>query len=184
MAKKQKPAAAADGPRIRNKGIRLVRVADIEDNPLNFRTHPESQRAAFAGIENELGFYGYPDVYETEAGTIRLIDGQLRKEHLLSKYGNEATIEVNMTDFDENEAKKALLTHDPLSAMAEKDRVNLDQLLREVDTGDEAVSKILAELADSAGLYEVPDFEPTDAESQGQLDEKAKHTCPECGHEF
>ena len=154
MAKKQKPAAAADGPRIRNKGIRLVRVADIEDNPLNFRTHPEAQRAAFAGVETELGFYGYPDVYETEAGTIRLIDGQLRKEHLLSKYGNEATIEVNMTDFDEDEAKKALLTHDPLSAMAEADRVLLDQLLREVDTGDEALQQMMTDLADEAGLYQ------------------------------
>ena len=154
MAKKQKPAAAAGGPRIRNKGIRLVRVADIEDNPLNFRTHPEAQRAAFAGVETELGFYGYPDVYETEAGTIRLIDGQLRKEHLLSKYGNEATIEVNMTDFDEDEAKKALLTHDPLSAMAEADRVLLDQLLREVDTGDEALQQMMTDLADEAGLYQ------------------------------
>lgn len=141
-------------PRIRNKGIRLVRVADIEDNPLNFRTHSEAQRAAFAGIETELGFYGYPDVYETEAGTIRLIDGQLRKEHLLSKYGPEATIEVNMTDFDEDEAKKALLTHDPLSAMAEADKVLLDQLLREVDTGDEALQQMMTDLADEAGLYQ------------------------------
>ena len=154
MAKKQKPAAAADGPRIRNKGIQLVRVADIEDNPLNFRTHPEAQRAAFAGIETELGFYGYPDVYETAVGTIRLIDGQLRKEHLLSKYGNEATIEVNMTDFDEDEAKKALLTHDPLSAMAEADKVLLDQLFREVDTGDEALQQMMTNLADEAGLYQ------------------------------
>jgi len=141
-------------PRIRNKGIRLVRVADIEDNPLNFRTHPESQRAAFAGIETELGFYGYPDVYETAAGTIRLIDGQLRKEHLLEKYGNDATIEVNMTDFDEDEAKKALLTHDPISAMAEADKVLLDQLLREVDTGDEALQQMITDLADEAGLYQ------------------------------
>lgn len=154
MAKKQKPAVATDGPRIRNKGIRLVRVADIEDNPLNFRTHPEAQRAAFAGVETELGFYGYPDVYETEQGTIRLIDGQLRKEHLLSKYGDEATIEVNMTDFDEAEAKKALLTHDPLSAMAEADKVLLDQLLREVDTGDEALQQMMTDLADESGLYQ------------------------------
>ncbi len=173
-----------NSPRIRNKGLRLVRVADIEDNPLNFRKHPESQRAAFAGIETELGFYGYPDVYETEQGTIRLIDGQLRKEHLLAKYGLEATIEVNMTDFDEDEAKKALLTHDPISAMAEADKILLDQLLREVDTGDEALQQMMTDLADKAGLYEVPSFGPTDVESQGQLDEKSKHVCPGCGHEF
>lgn len=173
-----------NSPRSRNKGIRRVRVADIENNPQNFRVHPESQRLAFDGIESELGFYGYPDVYETDTGSIRLIDGQLRKEHLLSKYGPDATIEVNVTDFDENEAKKALATHDPLSAMAETDRIILDSLLRDVETGDAAVSAMLAKLAEDAGLYETPDFEPVGIDEQGKLDEKAKHTCPECGHEF
>jgi hypothetical protein len=152
-AKLTKNAVAITSPRIRNKGIRLVRVADIEDNPLNFRTHPEAQRAAFAGIETEIGFYGYPDVYETEAGTIRLIDGQLRKEHLLLKYGNDATIEVNMTDFDEDEAKKALLTHDPLSAMAEEDRVILGKLMDQVTTESDELAKMLETMADGAGLF-------------------------------
>jgi hypothetical protein len=156
MAKKAEPnqkAVATTSPRIRNKGLRVVRVADIEDNPLNFRTHPEAQRAAFAGIETEIGYYGYPDVYETEAGTIRLIDGQLRKEHLLSKYGPEATIEVNMTDFDEREAKKALLTHDPISAMAEEDRVILGKLMDQVTTESDELSKMLETMAEGAGLF-------------------------------
>lgn len=166
MAKKQKPAAAADGPRIRNKGIRLVRVADIEDNPLNFRTHPEAQRAAFAGIETELGFYGYPDVYETEAGTIRLIDGQLRKEHLLSKYGNESTIEVNMTDFDEAEANKALATHDPLSAMAATDSDVLDKLLSSIPSCSEAMTDLLLSIGKNAGCEWAQDQEEFDTSPQ------------------
>lgn len=29
-----------------------------------------------------------------------------------------------------------------------------------------------------------PEFEPTGIDDQGKLDEKAKVTCPECGHEF
>lgn len=32
--------------------------------------------------------------------------------------------------------------------------------------------------------FEVPDFEPVGIDEQGRLDEKAKCTCPECGHEF
>jgi hypothetical protein len=156
MAKKAKPtekSVAMTSPRIRNKGLRLVRVADIEDNPLNFRKHPEAQRAAFAGIETELGFYGYPDFYETEQGTIRMIDGQLRKEHLLAKYGNDAEIEVNMTDFDEDEAKKALLTHDPISAMAEEDRAILGKLMDQVTTESDEISKMLEAMAEGAGLF-------------------------------
>jgi hypothetical protein len=30
----------------------------------------------------------------------------------------------------------------------------------------------------------VPDFQPGTIDDQGRLDQKAKTTCPECGHEF
>lgn len=33
-------------------------------------------------------------------------------------------------------------------------------------------------------LATVPDFEPAGIDEQGRLDEKAKCTCPECGHTF
>lgn len=38
------------------------------------------------------------------------------------------------------------------------------------------------ELADAAMV--VPDFSPVGIDEQGRLDEKAKCTCPECGHVF
>ncbi len=142
------------GPRLRNKGIRRVRVAEIEDAPFNFRTHPEAQQAALGGTIDEIGFYGYPDVWEPAPGRLQLCDGHLRKELLLAKYGAEAEIDVNVTDFDEGEAKKATLTKDPLAAMAESDPVKLDALLRDVQTGDAAIQQMLADLADEAGLYQ------------------------------
>ena len=56
---------------------------------------------------------------------------------------------------------------------------------------------VLAEIAaemDVSGLFRpdelaelamaVPDFEPVGIDEQGRLDEKAKCTCPECGHVF
>ena len=169
MAKKAKPtekSVATTSPRIRNKGLRLVRVADIEDNPLNFRKHPEAQRAAFAGIETEIGFYGYPDAYETEAGTIRLIDGQLRKEHLLSKYGNDATIEVNITDFNEDEARLALTTHDPIAAMAAADCELLDTLLRSITSESGEVADLLLSIGKNAGCEWSQDQEEFDTSPQ------------------
>lgn len=155
-------AAIKAGPRLRNKRIATIRVSDIEDAPWNFRTHPESQRHALKGAIDELGFYGYPDVYETASGALRLCDGHLRKDLLISMYGPDAEIEVNVTDFDESEAKKATLTKDPLAAMAEADGAKLDSLLREIDTGSEALQKMLAELADDAGLYKTPDVTEDD----------------------
>ena len=136
----------------RNVGIVSVRVADIEDAPWNFREHPEQQEAALDGAIDELGWYGYPDVYETPEGNYRLVDGHLRKALLIKKYGPDATIDVNVTDFDEKQAKKATLTKDPLAAMAESNGPALDALLREVETGSEALSAMLADLAEDAGV--------------------------------
>jgi hypothetical protein len=38
-------------------------------------------------------------------------------------------------------------------------------------------------MAEAAGVVP-PDFEPATADDQSRLDQKAKVTCPECGHEF
>jgi hypothetical protein len=143
-------------PNIRNKEIRRVRVADVEDAPWNFRTHPDSQAAALEGLIDEIGFYSYPDVYESDGGVLRLIDGHLRKALLVRKYGPDAEIEVNVTTFSEAEAKKATLTKDPLAAMATTDAAALDALLREVETADGAVASMLSEIA-----ADVPDAHRT-----------------------
>lgn len=151
--------------RIRNAGLRRVRVADLADAPWNHRTHPQAQQEALDGAIDELGFYGFPDVYEADGGVLMLIDGHLRKERLIAKYGADAEIEVNVTDFDEVEAKLANVTKDPLAAMAEQNAAVLDGLLRDVETGSEALQSMLADLAAGAGLYETPsgDDEPTAA---------------------
>lgn len=141
-----------DTIRLRNKGIRRVRVADLEDAPWNFRTHPQAQEAALAGVISELGFYGYPDVYETKHGSLCICDGHLRKSLLIKQYGQDAEIDVNVTDFDEAEAKKATLTKDPLAAMADADAGKLEELLREVETGSEALAAMLTELAEDNEL--------------------------------
>lgn len=137
--------------RVRNAGLRKVLVADLADAPWNHRTHPQSQQEALDGAIDELGFYSYPDVYEAPGGILVLIDGHLRKSRILARYGPDAEIEVNVTDFDEAEAKKANLTKDPLAAMAETNAANLDQLLRECQTGSEALAKMLSDIASGAG---------------------------------
>jgi hypothetical protein len=55
---------------------------------------------------------------------------------------------------NEAEADKLLATLDPLAAMAESDAVKLDELLRNVDTGSEALQKMMAATASDAGLYQ------------------------------
>ena len=159
-------------PKLRNLGIRKVRVADLEDAPWNFREHPEAQRAALEGAVNEIGWYGYPDVYETPEGQLRITDGHLRKDLLLAKYGPDAQIDVNVTDFTEAEAKIATLTKDPLAAMAVTNAEALAILIGQAKMADEALKKMVTSLAEAnpvggggnAGLSDPDDIpEPPDA---------------------
>jgi DNA modification methylase len=62
-------------------------------------------------------------------------------------------IPVLVLDVDEAESDKLLATFDPIAAMAESDAGALDALLRNVDTGSEALQKMLADLAEGEGLY-------------------------------
>ena len=107
-----------------------------------------------------------------------LIDGHLRAETL-----GDGDVPVLILDVNEAEADKILATLDPLAAMAESDASKLDALLRNVDTGSEALQQLIAATAEEAGVVP-PDFEPSPVEDQGRLDEKTKTQCPECGHEF
>ena len=165
--------------KIRDRIIELRRVPAIEllPNPKNWRTHPQAQQDAMRGILAEVGIAGAVLARETPAG-LMLIDGHLRTD-----VDPTAVWPVLVLDVTEAEADKLLATFDPLSAMAEADAVKLDALLREVETGSEALSEMLAALAEEVGIIP-PDFQPVGADEQGRLDEKAKVTCPECQHEF
>ena len=100
------------------------------------------------GVLAEVGIADALLVRETPAG-LQLIDGHLRADT-----SPDTLWPCLVLDVDDAEADKLLATFDPLAAMAEPDPVKLDALLREIDTGSEALQKMLAELADDAGLYQ------------------------------
>ena len=134
--------------RDRIKELRRVPASELLPNPKNWRTHPKEQQEALRGILAEVGIADAVLARETPAG-LMLIDGHLRAET-----APDALMPVLILDVDEAEADKILATLDPLAAMAEADAVKLDGLLREIDTGSEALQKMLADLADDAGLYQ------------------------------
>jgi DNA modification methylase len=135
--------------RDRIKELRRVKASELIPNPKNWRTHPVAQQDALKGILAEVGFAGAVLVRELDDGSLMLIDGHMRAETT-----HDQEIPVLILDVDEAESDKLLATFDPIAAMAESDAHALDALLRNVDTGSEALSKMLAELADGAGLYQ------------------------------
>lgn len=133
--------------RDRIRELRRVRAADLLPNPRNWRLHPASQRAALEGVLSEIGFADALLARELSDGRLELVDGHLRAET-----APDQLVPVLVLDVDEAEANKILLTLDPLSAMAEASREQLDALLGEVETGSAAVESMLAELAEDAGI--------------------------------
>jgi len=136
--------------KIRNrvKSLRTVRAGDLVPNPKNWRTHPEAQADALRGILAEVGYADALLARELPDGTLMLVDGHLRAETT-----PDAEVPVLILDIDEAEADKLLLTLDPLAALAESNKVALDELLRSVDTGSDGLQQMYADLAKDAGLY-------------------------------
>jgi DNA modification methylase len=134
--------------RNRVKALRNVRAGDLVPNPKNWRAHPKAQQDALRGILAEVGYADALLARELDDGRLMLVDGHLRAETT-----PEQEVPVLVLDLNEAEADKLLLSLDPLAALAETNAVALDALLREVDTGSEALQQMYADLADAADLY-------------------------------
>jgi ParB-like chromosome segregation protein Spo0J len=172
-----KPPAKLDKPfRDRIVGHGTERVDQMLANPLNFRIHPDNQQQALAGSIDDIGFIRSVTVNQR---TGRVVDGHLRVT-LAARSGVE-NLPVEYVDLDEAEEAQALLSLDPIAAMAAADRQKLDELLHQVQSDDARVQEMMAEIAEREGLY-VPDEFPEyteDVENDVEF-----ITCPECGHKF
>lgn len=144
---------------IRNRILeyRTVEACELHPNPKNWRTHPKAQQEALRGILAEVGIADAVLARQLADGSLMLIDGHLRAETM-----PDQKIPVLILDVNEAEADKLLATLDPMAAMAESDSVKLDELLRGVDTGNEALQQMLADLAAAEGV--TPEDDANDTE--------------------
>jgi hypothetical protein len=110
--------------RNRIKGHRRVRAGDLVPHELNFREHPELQRAALEALYREVGFARSLLAYELPDGRLKLIDGHLRRD-----LGPDMEVDVEILDVTEDEARALLLSIDPLAQLAETQEQLRDRLL-------------------------------------------------------
>ena len=134
--------------RDRVKELRRVPASQLQPNPKNWRTHPESQQNALRGILAEVGIAGAVLAYETPEGGLMLVDGHLRAETL-----HNTEVPVLVLDITPEEADKLLVSLDPLAAMAEADADKLRELLESVETGSQELADMLTALAEDAGVF-------------------------------
>ena len=110
--------------RNRIKYHRKVRAGDLVPHEWNFRVHPEAQKAVLASIYQEVGFARSLLAYELPDGRLKLIDGHLRRD-----LDPDMEVEVEVLDVNEEEARKLLLTIDPLASLAEQQEQLRQRLL-------------------------------------------------------
>ena len=129
-------------PRHRIKGHRRVRAGDLVPHELNPRRHPEAQRAALAALYDEVGFARSLLAYELPDGRLKLIDGHLRQS-----LDADMEVEVEVLDVNDEEARKLLLSLDPLVLLADYDREALDRLRAVTASDSEAIQNLWQSLA-------------------------------------
>jgi len=151
-------------------------VDQLLANPLNFRLHPDNQQQALAGAIDDIGFIRSVTVNQR---TGRVVDGHLRVT--LAARSGVGKLPVEYVDLDEAEEAQALLSLDPIAAMAASDKAKLDELMRAVQSDDERVQAMISELAVKENLF-IPDEFPEYTED---VENDVEYiTCPECGHKW
>jgi ParB-like chromosome segregation protein Spo0J len=121
---------------IRNRIARHVRVraGDLVPHELNPRTHSARQRAALAALYREIGFARSLLAYELPDGRLKLIDG-----HLRAAMDPDQTVEVEVLDVTDREARALLLAIDPLAQLAGYDLETLGEVRRLAEQDSQAV---------------------------------------------
>ena len=152
---------------IRNRivGYGDVDIDSVVFNEKNWRIHPKNQQDGLSGILEDVGLVlgvlinkrTDPSWGAASQGVETLIDGHLRVT--LADRAGEKTIPVTYVDLTEKEEAEILATLDPIGAMAATDKQKLDELLRDIDTGNEEVMKMLENMAAREGL--LPPIDPS-----------------------
>jgi hypothetical protein len=129
---------------IRNRIVAHVtaRAGDLVPHPFNFRHHPEQQRQALTASYEEIGFARSLLGYRLPDGRIQLIDGHLRAE-----MHPDMPVTVELLDVTEEEARKLLLTLDPLAALAQTNAETVQRLAASVQTAQQSLETMWQSLA-------------------------------------
>ncbi len=131
--------------RNRIKEHRQVRAGDLVPHEHNWRRHPIEQREALEAILDDVGFARSLLAYELPDGRLKLIDGHLRAD-----LDPDALVTVEVLDVGDEEARKLLLTIDPLAALAQADQAALDALRQVTETDQAALDGLWQTLGEAA----------------------------------
>ena len=150
--------------------LRHVPAAELHPNPRNWRTHPPEQQRALQSVLSEIGFAGAVLARLRDDGELELVDGHLRT----NTAAPTDVLPVLVLDLNETEADKLLAVYDPLAGMATRDDAQLAALLDRIDTDNDELRTLLAEIQEKDALS--PKHVFANDISPANLDEDRHHT--------
>ena len=161
-----------------------VAIESISQDPANVRRHGERNLSAIVASLRKFG--QQKPIVVSKDGIILAGNGTYEAAR---KLGWDK-IDIVRSKLTGSEATAYAIADNRTAELAEWHEIELAETLRalqseefEIEAAgflDVEVDQLLAKLANGI----VPDFQPGTIDDQGRLDEKAKTTCPECGHEF
>jgi hypothetical protein len=160
--------------RIVGRGEKAAR--DFLANPFNFRIHTALQDRA---LEGSLDTLGWIDEVTENVRTGRLIDGHERIALALRR-GEDTPVPYKQVDLSEAEELQALVSLDPIAAMAKQDDEILDAVWASIQSDNANVQEFLANMRQEDD-GPAPDFTQYDTDIADQVE---MITCPNCGNVF
>jgi hypothetical protein len=179
-------------------------VDDLLANPQNPKIHPDFQQQSLAGAIDAVGFADVlkvnlrtSELWGADRNVQTMLDGHARVKILMRSHVEKAP--VLYLDLTPDEEKLFLLSYDPLASMAVNDRQMVDELLHQVNSDDERVQQMLAEIAEREGISanflpnKTPDFSSRaytddDIRDNPEMEAKRKNLmeviCPGCSSVF
>ncbi len=127
----------------RNRIVEHIQLlaSDLLPHENNPRIHGSFQKEALVALGREVGFARSLLGYRNASGRVCLIDGHLRREVL-----GQEEVWVEILDVTEEEARKLLLSIDPLAALAETELGPLEILRNLVETDEDALATLWASI--------------------------------------
>lgn len=127
-------------------------------NEHNWRIHPKDQQEGMRGALDSVGWVQdvivnlrTSEEWGADQNVQTLVDGHLRVT-LALRAGEDTPVPVKYVDLSPSEEAQVLATLDPIAAMAATDKTKLDELMRAIQSDDERVQTMLAEIAEREGL--------------------------------
>ena len=164
-----------------------MKLSELKPDKRNARRHNERNIGMIADSLREVG--AARSIVIDEDGNILAGNGtvQAAKDAGLTKLqvvevDGDTLVAVKRSGLTQEQKTRLAIADNRTAELAEWDESVLKNLVAEEFDFDGLFTD--AELEELLAKVNAPNFEPATAEEQGQLDEKSKCKCPNCGHEF